>query len=192
MGQLLPHWIDGVAEDAHAIALSMLQEKGRGAVLVGAARVDTALEALLKAALAPPSSRETLFQPDKPLGSFGARIALAQRLGLIDPALEQALHALRKVRNAFAHSTAIASLGDPSHQQRLAESYRQARTNPLWPPLERVLERHQAQADPTLRDFILLITILVAYLEAAARQLTPLRPSLVLGLNGHTSHVAHC
>jgi IS5 family transposase len=56
---------------------------------------------------------------------------LSQRLGLIDPALEQALHALRRVRNAFAHSTAIATLNDPSHQQRLAESYRQARTNSL-------------------------------------------------------------
>jgi hypothetical protein len=85
MVQLLPEWIDGVAEQAHTIALSMLQEKGRGAVLVGAARVDTALEALLKAALAPPSSRETLFHTDRPLGSFGARIALAQRLRPYQP-----------------------------------------------------------------------------------------------------------
>ncbi len=179
MGQILPDWINGVAEDAHAIALSMLKEKGRGAVLVGAARVDTALEALLKAALAPPSSRETLFQTDRPLGSFGARIALAQRLGLIDPAVEQALNALRKVRNAFAHSTAIATLSDPSHQQRLAESYREARANSLWLPLEQVMERHQPQPDPLLRVYILLITILVAFLEATAKQLQPTTPALV-------------
>lgn len=182
MASLLPEWIDLVAEEAHAIALSMLEEKGRGAVLVGAARVDTALEALLKAALAPPSSRETLFHPDRPLGSFGARIALAQRLGLIDPALEQALHALRRVRNAFAHPTASAVLSDPSHQQRLAESYRLARANPLWQPLEQVLEQHQPRPDPALRDYILLITILVAFLEAAARQLIPVQPLLVLAL----------
>jgi hypothetical protein len=188
MGELLPDWIDGVAEDAHAIALSMLQERGRGAVLVGAARVDTALEALLKAALAPPSSRETLFHPDRPLGSFGARIALALRLGLIDPTVEKALHALRKVRNAFAHSTSVTTLGDPSYQQRLAESYREARTNPLWQPLEQVLDSRSPSAhgslDPTLRDYILLITILVAFLEAAAQQLRPLRPPLVMGLSG--------
>lgn len=184
MAPLLPEWIDVVAEEAHAIALSMLEEKGRGAVLVGAARVDTALEALLKAALAPPSSRETLFHPDRPLGSFGARIALAQRLGLIGPALEQALHALRRVRNAFAHSTAIATLNDPSHQQRLAESYRQARTNPLWRPLERVLEQHQPRPDSALRDYILLITILVAFLEATARQLRPMQPQVVVDFLG--------
>jgi hypothetical protein len=190
MGQLLPDWIDGVAEDAHAIALSMLQEKGRGAVLVGAARVDTALEALLKAALAPPSSRESLFQTDKPLGSFGARIALAQRLGLIDPAVEQALHALRKVRNAFAHSTGVATLSDPSHQQRLTESYRLARANPLWLPLEQVLDEQlpAGSQDRTLRDYILLITILVAFLEATARQLTPVQPGLVMGFSGVLRH----
>ena len=184
MVQLLPEWIDVVAEEAHAIALSMLQEKGRGAVLVGAARVDTALEGLLKASLAPPSSRETLFHPDRPLGSFGARIALAQRLGLIDPAVEQALHAVRKVRNAFAHSTAIAVLSDTSHQQRLAESYRQARANPLWQPLEQVLVQHQPKPDAALRDYILLITILVAFLEAAAQQIRPYQPPVVTGLSG--------
>jgi hypothetical protein len=186
MVQLLPEWIDVVAEEAHTIALSMLQEKGRGAVLVGAARVDTALESLLKAALAPPSSRETLFHTDRPLGSFGARIALAQRLGLIDPAVEQSLHALRKVRNAFAHSTAIAVLSDPSHQQRLDESYRQARANPLWQPLAQVLEQHQPRPDQALRDYILLVTILVAFLEATAKQLRPYQPQVVMGLSGIT------
>ena len=184
MAPLLPEWIDGVAEEAHAIALSMLQEKGRGAVLVGAARVDTALEALLKAALTPPSSRETLFHPDRPLGSFGARIALAQRLGLIDPAVEQALHALRKVRNAFAHSTASAVLSDSGHQQRLAESYRQARANPLWQPMEQVVAQHQSSPDAALRDYILLITILVAFLEATAQQLQPVQPPVVMRFSG--------
>ncbi|MCX5969612.1 MAG: hypothetical protein NTV57_18665 [Cyanobacteria bacterium] len=58
---------------------------------------------------------------DRPLGSFGALIALAQRLGLLEAFVEQALDALRKVRNAFAHSTAVASPNQPSHQQQLAD-----------------------------------------------------------------------
>lgn len=91
-----------VAETARTIALQMMSERGRGAVLVGGARVDGALEALLKAALAPPSGPETLFLTDRPLGFVGARIALAQRLGLIDMQVELALHTLRRVRNAFA------------------------------------------------------------------------------------------
>jgi hypothetical protein len=129
-----------VAESARTIDLQMMSERGRGAVLVGGARVDAALEALLKAALAPPSGPETLFLTDRPLGSFGARIALARRLGLIDRQVDLALHTLRRVRNAFAHSTAQASLSEACHHQPLAECYRQARCNTLWDPLERIID----------------------------------------------------
>jgi hypothetical protein len=56
----------------------MLQEHGRGAVLVGVARVDAALEHLLQVLMAPASSRgDGLFLPDRPLGSIGAKVALA-------------------------------------------------------------------------------------------------------------------
>jgi len=142
-------------------------------------------------ALAPPSGRETLFLTDRPLGSFGARIALAQRLGLIDHLVERALHTLRKVRNAFAHTTTVASLSEASYQQPLGECYRHARENPLWGPLERILdEQLQPNAgeskvpDHFLRDYILLITILVAFLEATAQQLCPIQPPVVMRFSG--------
>ena len=38
--------------------------------------------------------------------------------------------------------------------------------------------------DPTLRDDILLITILVAFLEATAQQLRPYQPPVVMGFSG--------
>jgi hypothetical protein len=182
-----------VAESARTIALQMMSERGRGAVLVGGARVDAALEALLKAALAPPSGPETLFLTDRPLGSFGARIALARRLGLIDRQVELALHTLRRVRNAFAHSTAQASLSEACHHQPLSEWYRQARCNPLWDPLERILDdqlrsdagsAYTTALDQALRDYILLITILVAFLEATAQQLSPLQSPVSMGFAG--------
>jgi hypothetical protein len=184
-----------VAESARNIALQMLEERGRGAVLVGVARVDAALEVLLKAALAPPSGSETLFLTDRPLGSFGARIALAQRLGLIDHQVERALHTLRKVRNAFAHTTTVASLSEASHQQPLGDCYRHARDNPLWGPLERILDEQlhpngsaeESKApDRFLRDYILLITILVTFLEATVKQLRPMQPPVVMGFSGIT------
>lgn len=184
-----------VAESARTIALQMLSERGRGAVLVGAARVDAALEVLLKASLAPPSGSETLFPTDRPLGSFGARIALAQRLGLIDHQVEMALNTLRRVRNAFAHSTTVASLGEARYQQPLGDCYRHARENPLWRPLERILDeqlqrnpsaRERGDIDLSLRDYILLITILVAFLEATAQQLRPLQPPVVMAFSGIT------
>lgn len=55
-------------------------------------------------------SADTFFQPDRPLGSFAARITVAARLGLIDAPEEQGLQTLRRVRNAFAHSTTTATL----------------------------------------------------------------------------------
>jgi len=104
-----------------------------GAVLVGVSRVDASLERLLLAVLLPsPSGRDALFQPDRPLGSFGAKISLVHRLGLIDRPVERSLHTLRRVRNAFAHSTESAALADPAHAGALAEAYREAQVIPLW------------------------------------------------------------
>ena len=121
-----------VAQAAQQIALQMLEERGRGAVLVGVARVDAALEHLLQAVMAPASGKgDGLFLPDRPLGSLGAKVALARRLGLIDAAVERALNTLRKLRNAFAHSAESASLADPAHNDRLAPIYAEARANPL-------------------------------------------------------------
>jgi hypothetical protein len=177
------------ASAARTIALQMLEERGRGAVLVGVARVDAALEHLLQAVMAPSTTKnDGLFLPDRPLGSIGAKVALASRLGLIDPGVERALDALRKLRNAFAHSAESASLADPAHSSRLAVVYTEARANPLWAPLDTVLAAQPASAhgplDPALRDYILLITILVAFLEATAQQLTPIQPPVVMGLTG--------
>jgi hypothetical protein len=174
---------------ARTIALQMLEERGRGAVLVGVARVDAALEHLLQAVLAPaPSRGDGLFLPDRPLGSLGAKVALARRLGLIDAAVERAISVLRKLRNAFAHSAGSASLADPIHRARLEEVYAEARANPLWEPLETVLAAQPPSAhgplEPALRDYILLITILVAFLEATAQQLRPIEPPVVMRFSG--------
>ena len=181
-----------VAQAAQQIALQMLEERGRGAVLVGVARVDTALEHLLQAVMMPaPAKGDGLFLPDRPLGSLGAKVTLASRLGLIDVGVERALNALRKLRNAFAHSAASASLADPVHSSRLAEVYELARANPLWRPLDTVLAAQPPSAhgslEPALRDYIMLVTILVAFLEATAQQLKPIQPPVVMALGGITA-----
>lgn len=178
-----------VAKAVQQIALQMLEERGRGAVLVGVARVDAALEHLLQAVMVRATDRDDgLFLPDRPLGSLGAKVALASRLGLIDAEVERALHALRKLRNPFAHSAESTSLADPVHSDRLAPIIAEARSNPLWIPLETVLAAQPPTAhgslEPALRDYILLITILVAFLEAATAQLRPMQPTTVVRLKG--------
>ncbi|EZP69576.1 hypothetical protein BV96_04116 [Sphingomonas paucimobilis] len=42
--------------------------------------------------------------PSSPLGSFSGKIHLAYALGLIDEEEQRSLHAIRKVRNEFAHN----------------------------------------------------------------------------------------
>ena len=77
------------------------------------------------------------------------------------------------------------------HSSRLAEVYELACTNPLWAPLDTVLAAQPPSAhgslEPALRDYILLITILVAFLEATAQQLQPIRPPVVMTLGGITA-----
>jgi hypothetical protein len=71
------------------------------------------------------SKEDGLFLTERPLGSIGAKVTLASRLGLIDSTVEQALNALRKLRNAFAHSAESASLSDPAHSSRLEGIYKE-------------------------------------------------------------------
>jgi len=52
------------------------------------------------------------------LGSFAAKISLASRLALIDPAVAKALLVLRGMRNDLAHSDAYTSLAAPHHRKR--------------------------------------------------------------------------
>lgn len=157
-----------VAEQAQGVVLQMMAERGRGLVLVGAARLDFALEHLLKAVMAPNEEQDDrLFTPDRSLGSFGAKISLAARLGLIDESTEKALNAIRTVRNDYAHSAAEPSLGEERHQKRLLRVYALAHCHPLWPVLEPLLSQQSGLKEFEV-PFILLVTILVASIEACA------------------------
>jgi hypothetical protein len=156
------------AEQARNVALQMMTERGRGLVLVGAARLDLSLEHLLKAVMAPSAEPDDkLFTPDRSLGSYGAKISLAARLGLIDSSIEAALNAIRTVRNDFAHSAGEPSLADPRLQKRLQRVYPEAESSPLWPALAPLLEQ-QSGLSSHEQAFILLVTILVASIEACA------------------------
>lgn len=106
----------------------LAREGERAAVVLGAARLDVALERLLKKLMHPnPGGSDNLFDSQCPLGSFSAKIALAYRLGIIDRNFEHALQMVRKIRNAFAHSIKVASLSDSPHDGQLNELIRDVR-----------------------------------------------------------------
>jgi hypothetical protein len=116
-----------------------------------------------------------LFTPDRSLGSYGAKISLAARLGLIEAPIEQSLHAIRSVRNDFAHSAGEPTLAEPRHQKRLQRVYPEAEPSPLWIALSPLLHSQSGLTEQE-QAFILLVTTLVASIEACALLQTPFSP----------------
>lgn len=98
------------------------KETDRAAVILAAAKVDELLRLVIMKRLAPsPTARDSLLEPEQPLGSFSARIDIAHRLKLIDEAFARALHLIRKIRNDFAHESAGAALSSGPHADRVRE-----------------------------------------------------------------------
>lgn len=168
---------EAAADSAQRIATQMIEETGRGAILVGAARIDTALEYLLKSVMTPGTPKDdNLFKPERPLGTFSAKIALAARLSLIEKPVEKALQAIRKTRNDFAHSFDGICISDDQYQSRLAEAYADARQNPLWAPIEAILT--EAKIEKHLRNYIVLVTVLIAFMEACTHLQEKFSPAI--------------
>jgi hypothetical protein len=82
----MPEDTNYATDRAKAVAtfITELADEGeRSAVVLGAARADTAVEELLLRCMQPhPGGADNLFDPDRPLGSFSAKIALSFRLEL--------------------------------------------------------------------------------------------------------------
>jgi hypothetical protein len=97
------------ASELKAFIAILAYEGERSLVIGGAARIDVGLERLLKAVMSrgPRGKDDNLFDPDRPLGTFSAKIKLAYRLGLLDDDVEHALQLIRKIRNDFAISRAL-------------------------------------------------------------------------------------
>jgi hypothetical protein len=97
-------------------------ESDRAAVILAAAKLDELLAELLRSVLQPsPLAQDELFDTERPLSTFSAKIHLAHRLGLFDPAFARALHLVRRIRNSFAHETAKAQFDQSPHRDRIRE-----------------------------------------------------------------------
>ncbi|MGA3949196.1 MltR family transcriptional regulator [Ralstonia nicotianae] len=93
------------------IALS--DETDRGAALMAAAFIDDRLKILLERKLvAAPKIVSPIFEFNGALGTFSSRIDMAYLLGLLPKNARQDLHAIRKIRNEFAHTASPISFDD--------------------------------------------------------------------------------
>ena len=90
-----------------ALVEEMTEQSDRGVAIVGSAWVEEALYVTLEAFLHPESKAwKRLFEGNGPLATFSAKIDLLHVLGLISEIVRADLHAIREVRNEFAHQIA--------------------------------------------------------------------------------------
>jgi DNA-binding MltR family transcriptional regulator len=97
---------------------SLARESNRGAVLTGAAHLDQMLELLLRARFSavrqkPSRAINPLFEGFGPLATFSGKVAVAYAIDLLEDWMYQDLHSIRKLRNLFAHTTAIIEFDSP-------------------------------------------------------------------------------
>ncbi len=108
-----------VGADSLAAVFKELQtENDRAFTIVAVAYIDSRLRDLWEAALNPElvGGPESLLGSLSPLGSLSARIQMAFALNWLRPATYKNAHALRKIRNEFAHTPFARDLSAPRVQ----------------------------------------------------------------------------
>ncbi|WP_157644159.1 hypothetical protein [Burkholderia ubonensis] len=152
--------------DETAFIQSLYEESERAGVVLAIAKIDAELEALLKSVLLPCAGGEdSLFDSDRALGTFSAKIAIAHRLGLIDGEFEHALQLMRKIRNEFAHHVDNASLSRGGHRDRVAHLARWTKKNPHFDNARDMAKKAYPDLDDHHVNFMLCVLAILAALE---------------------------
>jgi len=152
------------------------KETDRASVILSVAMLDRALETVLKTHLMPSSSSEDelLERAYAPISTFGARIDLAYRIGLISAKLCRDLHTIRKVRNDFAHNITGCSFENPSVRSRVTELVRSSGVNEKFP------KARQSYPDGSRGDLQVTVSWMLYYLWYLSGQVTQIKPECPL------------
>lgn len=158
--------------DLQKLIQSMLKESERAVVIMAAARLDAELETLLKHLLIPhPGGDDPLFDGDRMLGTFSAKIGMAYRLGAIDNDFEHALQILRKIRNDFAHQLDTESLSTGKQKSRLDILTRWAGKTSMYQGITSIYLLDGKS--PEHVQFVCCTVIMAAMLNLGLKVLTP-------------------
>jgi DNA-binding MltR family transcriptional regulator len=97
------------------------EKNERAAAIVGAAFLDTLLEnILINFFIDDEKEVDKLLKPERPVGTYGSRVALAYCLGLIGKVIRDDLRLIGKIRNKFAHDLSVTFDDDPIRSWVLA------------------------------------------------------------------------
>lgn len=97
-------------------AFKLTNESDRGAILIGASKVESYLETLIKKNLPKKTNNYTgrLLNYPGPLSSFSGKIELCFAFRIFDEKVYDSLNLLRKIRNNAAHSDQVFNLKNQS------------------------------------------------------------------------------
>ncbi|SMC69463.1 hypothetical protein [Pseudomonas sp. URIL14HWK12:I5] len=107
------------------VAESLINETDRGTVVLATAWLDESLTAILRTYMKPSEKADDLFSPGRPLGDFGTKIILADRLRLVAPSMIRSLEIIRKLRNEFAHIASDLTFETQSVKDRVQNVFRE-------------------------------------------------------------------
>jgi hypothetical protein len=160
-------------EEVISFVAALARESERAAVVLGAARLDSALERLICRSMKPhPGGSDNLFGSDRTLSTFSAKIAIAHRLGLINGDVEHVLQLIRRIRNSFAHSIESERLSDSAHKNRLSEVSRACENVEMFQSFRRVLIDDDKQ-NAEVAVFCAAMAVLIVSLELSAHFASP-------------------
>lgn len=109
-------------------------ESDRGCALIGSAFLEAELEKMLRTFFVSDSGAlRKLFDGSKPLATLSAKIDFAYLVGLINKRMRCDLHAIRSIRNDFAHESKKISFNDNRIRSRCESLYHEPFGTPLAP-----------------------------------------------------------
>lgn len=113
--------------------IEQLRSDDRLMIIIASSRLDDLLRQMLgKVLIHQPGGNDSLFDSDRPLGSFSSRILLSYRLGLIDRDFESYLQTMRRLRNDAAHAAQDMNLYSAPHIDRIIHLQSLASKAPMW------------------------------------------------------------
>lgn len=160
-----------VMNSVREFLIEMMEENDRSIVIVGAAYIDFLLRRLIEKSLLPRphKGKDELLDSGSPLSSFSSKIDLCYRLGVLDKEFSQLLHALRKIRNDFAHNLKGCDLNSPPNSDRVKELAKYLKDSMIL----REMRNFFPPNGPTMHscDFRIMLSLFVSLLEMKLRHM---------------------
>lgn len=107
-------WLPDSDEDWNQMLLAIQVSSDREAAILAAAFLEETLKLALACSFAENTHKEMFEGSDAPLSTFAAKIRLSEALAIVGPVGRKKMDAIRKVRNAFAHSLLPFDFTEPS------------------------------------------------------------------------------